>query len=244
MMKGERRNRMSTPHNEAKKGEIAKIVLMPGDPLRAKYIAEQYLENYHCFNTVRNMLGYTGTYKGIPISVMGSGMGMPSMGIYAYELFQFYDVDVILRIGSSGAYDPQLNLFDVVLVEQSYSESTYAFVQSNQNGHIQYPSPEINAIIQTTAQQKNKKIIPGKVHSCDVFYHESEYEFPKDCLCVEMESYALFHTAHILHKKAACLLTISDSLVTHQETSSKERETALQEMMELALESVEKIYEI
>ena len=244
MMKVERRNSMSTPHNTAQKGEVAKVVLMPGDPLRAKYIAEHYLENYHCFNTVRNMYGYTGTYKGVPVSVMGSGMGMPSMGIYSYELFKFYDVDMIIRIGSAGAYVSDLDLFDVVLVESSYSESTYAWVQSHQSGQIQYPSASINAIIQETAKQKNKKIISGKVHSCDVFYHECEYDFPKDCVCVEMESYALFHTANMLHKKAACLLTISDSLVTHQETSAQERETALQEMIELALESVKRIYEI
>ena len=119
---------MPTPHNQAQTGEIAKVVLMPGDPLRAKYIAETFLENPVLFNTVRNMYGYTGTYKGKKLSVMGSGMGMPSIGIYSYELFRFYDVDYIIRIGSAGAYTDQLHLFDLVLADSAWSESSLSLI--------------------------------------------------------------------------------------------------------------------
>ena len=238
---------MSTPHNQAHQGEIAKIVIMPGDPLRAKYIAETYLEKVVQFNSVRNMNGYTGMYKGKRISVMGSGMGMPSMGIYSYELFKFYGVEVILRIGSAGAYTRDLNLFDVVLVNSSWSESTYAFVQSKKVGQIEYPSQEMNDIIRSVAKRKNKKLKEARVHSSDVFYHEDESisdYLLQGCSCVEMESYALFHNAEVLHKKAACILTISDSFVSHEQTSSLQREVAFKEMMELALESVEAFYEL
>ena len=243
MMKEERRNTMPTVHNEAKLGDIAKVVLMPGDPLRAKYIAETYLDDVYQFNAVRNMFGYTGYYKNHRVSVMASGMGIPSMAIYSYELFTEYDVDVIVRIGSAGAYDPELNLFDLVLVESSYSESNYAYSYNQIQNHIQYPNPTINDILYETAQKQKKPILLSRVHTSDTFYHE-EKAFPDQCACVEMESYALFFNANILHKKAACLLTISDSLVSSEKTTSKQRETALNSMIELALESVEKLYEI
>ena len=138
---------MSTPHNAANAGDIAKVVLMPGDPLRAKFIAETYLENPVQFNTVRNMFGYTGTYKGVRVSVMGSGMGMPSIGIYSYELFKFYGVEAIIRIGSAGAYTDKLDLFDLVLADGAWSESTFAKAQAAVDGDIQYPSEELNAAI-------------------------------------------------------------------------------------------------
>lgn len=234
---------MSTPHNAAQVGEIAKTVLMPGDPLRAKFIAETYLENPVQFNTVRNMFGYTGTYKGVKVSIMGSGMGMPSIGIYSYELFKFYEVENIIRIGSAGAYTDQLALFDLVLADSAWSESSYAIAQAGVEGDIQYPSAELNEKIEEAAQTIGKQVHKARIHSSDVFYHEDnvdgheEFYAKHNCVCVEMESFALFHNARILGKRAACLLTISDSLVTHQATSAEERQTSFHNMMEVALES-------
>ena len=234
---------MATPHNQGEKGDIARTVLMPGDPLRAKYIAEHYLEDVHQFNTVRNMLGYTGTYQGKRVSVMGSGMGMPSIGIYSYELYTMYDVENIIRIGSAGAYCDELDVLDLVLVESAWSESTFAKVQGGVTADVLYPDAALN---QTIAEAANKLGIPFKqcrIHSSDVFYHENnvadyrtfyrEYQ----CKCVEMESFALFHNADVLGKKAACLLTISDSFVSTKALSAKERETSFDAMMRLALEA-------
>lgn len=234
---------MSTPHNIANKNEIAKVVLMPGDPLRAKFIAENYLENCKLFNTVRNMYGYTGYFKGKQVSVMGSGMGMPSIGIYSYELFSEYDVEVIIRIGSAGAYSPELNLYDLVLAENAWSESNYAFAQANIRKDRMYPNKQLNNMIVNTAEKMNIPVKIAPIHSSDVFYHEKGICEPEEifekhgCVCVEMESYALFHNANILNKKAACLLTISDSLVKQEYTTADERETSFTKMMQLALES-------
>ncbi|MEK4239681.1 purine-nucleoside phosphorylase [Paenibacillus odorifer] len=234
---------MSTPHNAAQNGEIAKTVLMPGDPLRAKYIAETYLENPTQFNTVRNMFGYTGTYKGKEVSVMGSGMGMPSIGIYSYELYKNYGVENIIRIGSAGAYTDKLNLFDVVLADSAWSESTYAYVQSGVEGDVQLPSKELNEVIEEAAKRINKPLLTDRIHSSDVFYHEdnvpghNEFYNEHGCVCVEMESYALFHNAKVLGKQAACILTISDSLVTHAVTTAEERQNSFNSMMEVALEA-------
>lgn len=234
---------MSTPHNEAAENEIAKVVLMPGDPLRAKFIADTFLENYKQFNTVRNMFGYTGYYKGQQVSVMGSGMGMPSIGIYSYELFHDYDVDVIIRIGSAGAYSSELNLYDLVLAENAWSESSYAYAQANVKKDRMYPDKHLNETIMNTANKLNTTVKIAPIHSSDVFYHEEGICNPKEiyerygCVCVEMESYALFHNANILNKKAACLLTISDSLVKQEFTTAKERETSFTKMMQVALET-------
>lgn len=231
-----------TPHNEAKLGEIAKNVIMPGDPLRAKMIAEKYLENYKLVSSVRNIYAYTGTYKGKEVTVMASGMGMPSMGIYSYELFKFYDVDSIIRVGSVGAYSPELNLYDVVLASESYSDSSFAKVQNGYDKDINYPSKELNEKIKNIADKLNIQIHEGRIYSGDVFYKSDEnyktmYE-EKKCLGVEMESFALFHNASVLGKKAACLLTVSNSFVTNSETTSEEREKSFNEMIELALETV------
>lgn len=234
---------MSTPHNKATKGEIAKTVLMPGDPLRAKYIAEKFLENPVQFNTVRNMFGYTGTYKGKKVSVMGSGMGMPSIGIYSYELYKFYDVENIIRIGSAGAYTDELKLFDLVLADKAWSESTFALAQNGDKSDIQYPSETLNKVIEDTTKKLGKPLIKNCIHSSDVFYHEDNVDGHKEffekhgCVCVEMESFALFTNAKILGKNAACLVTISDSLVTHEATSAEERELSFTNMMEVALET-------
>lgn len=234
---------MSTPHNAANIADIATTVLMPGDPLRAKYIAETYLEEPRRFNTIRNMFGYTGIYKNQKVSVMGSGMGMPSIGIYSYELYKFYKVDNIIRIGSAGAYTDTLGLYDIVLAQSAWSESTFAKAQAGVQGDIQFPSEMLNDKIEKSAKRIRKHITKGTIHSSDVFYHEDNVdgyrEFYKahNCICVEMESFALFHNAKILGKQAACLLTISDSLVTHAATSAQERQTAFQNMIEIALES-------
>lgn len=235
----------ATPHIEVtQEGKIAKTVLMPGDPLRAEYIANTYLENVEKFNNVRGMYGFTGTYKGRKISVMGSGMGMPSIGIYSYELFKFYGVENIVRIGSAGAYDPNLNLFDVVIAKEAYSESSYALVQGNEQSNVLSGNKELSEKLIAIANAKNIPTHYERIHSSDVFYREGESIVDKmynelKCVCVEMESFALFHNANVLGKKAACLLTISDSLVTHAETTSKERQIAFNEMIQIALELAE-----
>ncbi len=235
---------MPTPHIEAKKDEIASIVLMPGDPLRAKMIADTYLENAKRFNTVRNMFGYTGTYKGRTISVMGSGMGMASIGIYSYELFTEYDVEKIVRIGSCGAYSEKLDLYDVVLVDKAWSESSYAKTQNGSTEEYAYPSDELNEELLKIAEKLQIHITKGTVHSSDVFYRENfkEYEAIRDtygAIAVEMESFALFHNANVTGKKAACLLTVSDSLVKDEATTAEERQNAFTKMMDIALELAE-----
>lgn len=231
---------MPTPHIEALKEEIAETVIMPGDPMRAKFIADTYLENVTCINDVRGMLGYTGFYKGKRLTVMGSGMGAPSMGIYSYELYKFYDVKEILRIGSCGSIVSNLNLFDLVLVEGSFSDSAYARVQNGSTDTILYASKEFNQKIEEKAKNKGINIVKGNIYSTDVFYKEhADYNaaLQNNCLAVEMESFALFHNARVLGKKAACILTVSDSLVTKEQTTSEEREKQFKMMMELALDS-------
>ncbi len=231
-----------TAHIEAKEGEIAKTVLMPGDPKRATMIANTYLENPKLVSSVRGMLAYTGTYKGKSVTVMSSGMGMPSIGIYAYELYQFYHVDTILRIGTAGAYDPDLKIFDVLLTTESYSDSSFAKVQSNVTDEVMYPSVSLNQKIKETAKTLSIPLKEGKIYSSDVFYlehHDYQKMFSVNhCLATEMESFALFHIAHRLQKQAGCLLTISNHFVTGEETTSKEREQSLHTMIKLALESI------
>ncbi len=231
-----------TPHIEAKKEEIAKTVIMPGDPLRAKYIAETYLKDYKLVNKVRNIYAYTGYYNDKRVTVMASGMGMPSIGIYSYELFKFYDVDTIIRVGSAGSYSKDLNLYDVVLVNGCYSESSYAKTQNNSEENFLYPNQNLNFWIKKTAEENNIPITIANIHSSDVFYKENnnfeELNKKYGCMCVEMESFALFHNAKILNKKAACILTISDSLVTNEETTSEERQNSFDKMIILALKSL------
>ncbi len=236
---------MSTPHNMANIGDIAKVVLMPGDPLRAKYIAETYLDDVVQFNNVRNMFGYTGTYKGKKVSVMGSGMGMPSIGIYSFELFSQYGVEAIIRIGSAGSYREDYEIYDVVLASGAYSESNYAKVLTGNEASITYPSAELNDLIKATAEELDLDLKEGVIHSSDIFYHIDE-AYKKgiednNCVAVEMESFALFENARALNKKAACLLTISDSLVTHEETTAEERQTSFNKMITIALESAIKL---
>lgn len=234
---------MSTPHNSANVGEIAKNVLMPGDPLRAKFIAETFLEDVKLVNSVRNMFAYTGKYKGKNITVMGSGMGMPSIGIYSYELFSQYGVENILRIGSAGAYVDTLNIFDIILVKSAWSESSFAKTQNGYEKDETYPDEKLNDKIIEIAKKLNIPIHLSKIHSSDVFYRDAEKEYykkifkDKGCEAVEMESFALFHNAKVLGKKAACLLTISDSFTSKKATTAEERELSFTNMMKIALET-------
>lgn len=232
---------MST-HIAAKPGEIAKRVLMPGDPLRAKFIAENYLENPKLVSSVRGIYAYTGTYKGNEVTVMASGMGMPSMAIYAYELFNEYQVDEIIRIGSCGSHSKDLHVREVLLVEESYTSSNFAYVQNGTKEDTLSSDPTLNEKIIRCAKKNNIPIHIGKVYCTDVFYSnvvdtKDLYE-NKKCLAVEMESFALFHLAHVFKKRATCLLTVSDNLITKEELSSIERERSFKEMIELALNSL------
>ncbi|MBO7580855.1 MAG: purine-nucleoside phosphorylase [Bacteroidaceae bacterium] len=234
---------MATPHISAPEGAFAKTVLMPGDPLRAKFIAETFLINPQLITSVRNVLGYTGTYKGKPISVMASGMGMPSIGIYSYELFKFYGVENIIRIGSAGSYRDWLNVMDVTLAKSAVSNSTFAKVQGGVTDSCIKPDAALNAAIQQKAKELNIELKMSVVHSSDVFYADPSQGSWQDIAertgsdCVEMESFALFHNANMLSKRAACLLTISDSFVSHVELTSEERQKSFTEMMKLALET-------
>jgi len=234
-----------TPHNEAKKEDVSKIVIMPGDPLRAKYIAENFLEDYILINSVRNTYAYTGNYKGKKITVMASGMGMPSMGIYCYELYKYYDVDTIIRIGSCGAYSENLNLFDVILADKVYSEGNYALTLDNKDCHLTDADDELNKIIEKVSINTNKKITKGNTVCTDCFdlYMTDVNKFldrlPKDLnpLAAEMEAFALFYTAKLLNKKAACLMSIVDSKFITKQVSPEERQTGLNNMITLALDS-------
>ncbi|MDR1877772.1 MAG: purine-nucleoside phosphorylase [Flavobacteriaceae bacterium] len=233
---------MATAHIQAEFGEIAKTVLMPGDPLRARHLVENYLENPVQFNSVRNMFGYTGTYKGTKISIMGSGMGMPSIGIYSYELYSQYGVENIIRIGSAGSYVKEVKVYDVVLADSAYSQSSYARIQSGYDKDKTYPSEKLNAEIIKKAQELQLPVNQSCVHSSDVFYVEGGTDYKRlaeehGCTCVEMESFALFHNAKVLGKNAACLLTISDSFITKEEISAEARQTSFDKMMKLALET-------
>lgn len=230
-----------TAHNKAKIHEIANIVLMPGDPLRAKWIAENFLENSILINDVRGMLAYTGTYEGKKITVMGHGMGNPSIGIYSYELFKFYNVDLIIRIGSAGSYTSNVKIHDIFLVNNAYSDSTYA---DSIEVHVENKTipawKEINKIIIDTAVANNIEIKQGTAHASDVFYAsiplEDIIKMSKSEV-VEMESFALFANAIKLNKKAACILTCSDSLITHESMSPNERQTSFVKMVTLALKA-------
>ncbi len=240
---------MSTPHNEANKGDFAKTVIMPGDPLRAKYIAENFLDDYKLVNQVRGMLAYTGTYKGKEISVMAHGMGMPSVGIYSYELFKFYDVENIIRIGSCGGYKPELKLFDIVLSENVFSESNYALTLNNDDCHIVSSSKELNSIIENTAKETNTNIISGNTVSTDCFdvYMTDVNKFMKrlpenfNPVSVEMEAFALFYNAKLLNKKASCLMSVVDSKFIKNVATAEERQTGLNNMIKLALDAAIKI---
>ncbi len=231
---------MGTPHNMAEKGQIAKKVLMPGDPLRAKYIAETYLENPVCFNTVRNMFGYTGIYKGEPVSVMGGGMGMPSIGIYSYELYHEYDVDTIIRIGSAGAIQDDVNLRDLVIGVGACTDSNYAMQYHIPGTFAPIADFELARKAVEKAEEWNLPYHTGNILSTDVFYNDDEHYNDHwrrmRVLAVEMEAAALYMNAARAGKKALCILTISDHLYRHENLSAKERQTGFGDMMRVALE--------
>lgn len=239
-----------TPHIVAKKDEIAKVVIMPGDPLRAKFIAENFLDDFKLVNDVRGMLAFTGMYKGKQITVMGHGMGIPSIGIYSYELFKFYDVEAIIRVGSCGSYLKEMNLGDVVVVEQAISDSTYAFnLGIDVNSKILDCDKQLLQEIDKILNDKKIRHYKGLVFSSDAFYGErnsngiDELIKQNKILAVEMEAFALYANALKLNKKALALLTVSDSLVNNAAMSADERRTSFKAMIESALELTLKIYE-
>jgi len=227
--------------NAAAKGDIAKAVLMPGDPLRAKYVAETYLEAPKCFNTIRNMLGYTGRYKGKTLSVMGSGMGVPSMGLYAYELYNFFDVDSIIRIGSAGGIGDDVKLMDVVIAMGASTNSGYA-------DQYQFPGtlsatasfPLLRKAVEVS-EKNGVNAVVGQVFTADQFYNanaEAARHYKEmGILAVEMETSGLYHTAMASGKSALSILTISDLVFTGEGLSAEDRQNSFHEMMEIALET-------
>lgn len=231
---------MSTPHNEAKPGDIAKTVLMPGDPLRAKFIAETYLEDVSCFNRVRNMLGFTGYYKGKKVSVMGGGMGMPSIGIYSYELFNFYDVDNIIRIGSAGGIADHVKLRDIVIAMGASTNSNYAAQYRLPGTFAPIADYELLSKAVEAARKLNIKTVVGNVLSSDTFYDDNKEANSlwkkMNILAVEMEAAALYMNAARAGKKALCILTISDHVFTGESLPAEDRQNTFRDMMEIALE--------
>lgn len=225
-----------TPHIEAVEKDIAKLVLMPGDPIRAKYIADNFLTNSKLVNNVRGMTAYTGYYGDTLVTVFPSGMGIPSMGIYSYELFKFYDVDLIIRIGSMGAYDKHAALGDVFLVNESYSLSSYAKELMNDDSNIAIPTYDINYLIKSVAISKNINLKQGNVVCLECFYDNLD---KGNYAGAEMESFALFKNAQYLNKKSATLLTVSDLIFDKSKSlTPEERATGLNEMIELALDTL------
>lgn len=232
-------------HINAKKGEIAKLVLMPGDPLRAKYIAENFLEDAKEVCNLRNMLGFTGFYKGVEVSVIGSGMGMPSMGIYSWELYHYFNVEKIIRIGTCGVVSPEVLVPELILAENSHSESNFAYTFDNYEGHVTYPSKDLNNKIIETAKDLNYKLHVGSISTMDVFGPYIDFDrvlnrIPKDLNVIgeEMEAFALFHIANHFNKEAACILTAVDSKFSDVVLSSEDRQNSLNEMITLGLESI------
>ncbi len=238
---------MATPHIESKLEEIAPIVLMPGDPLRAKYIADHFLKDVSLVNTVRNMLAYTGTYNNKKVTVFASGMGIPSMGIYSYELYKFYNVEKIIRIGTCGSFHKDVKLLDVILSTGAYCK-TY-FPKLLDGGEEEYieSSKELNEEIEKTAKEKNISLKVGNTITSDVFdvYCDDKDSFRSNYpdwsfLSVEMEAFGLFYVAKKLGKQAACLMTVVDSLFDKRSLSSEDRETSLNEMITVALDTITK----
>lgn len=235
---------MATPHNSAKLGDFAKTVLMPGDPKRSKFIADNFLKDAKLVNDVRGVQGYTGTYKGVKVSVMASGMGMPSMAIYSYELFKFYGVENIIRVGSTGALTKDLNLYDIVLAQGACTDSN--MVKSFINSGNFAPVCDYNLLTCAANECEKLKLNykVGNVFSSDVFYAQTQTskDFAKmGVLSVEMEAAALYMNASSLGKRALAILTVSDSLVTGEETTAEERQTAFTDMMKVALEVAVKV---
>ena len=235
---------MATPHIESSLEDIAEVVLMPGDPLRAKYIAEEFLTDYKLVNTVRNMLGYTGYYKGKRVTVFASGMGVPSIGIYSYELYKFYHVEKIIRIGTSGSFHKDVKLLDVVLSTGAYCKSYFDQLLDNHDISYVEASHTLNDKIKKVAEDAHIPLKVGKTITSDVFdlYADNEEVFRTnfpgdDYLSVEMEAFGLFYIAKKLGREASCLMTVVDSFYDKRSLSSEERERSLNQMIELALDT-------
>lgn len=229
-------------HINAQKGKIARIVLLAGDPLRAKHIADNFLSDAKLVSTTRNAFYYTGTYNGTPVTVGASGMGCPSIGIYSYELYNEFDVDCIIRIGTAGAYTDQIKIYDVINVDTAYSESTYAREAFGYaEDHVVHQGTAY-ALINQTAQALGFPVIAANIHSSDVFYRSKPgtpvIAANNQCPAVEMEAFSLFANAKYLNKMAATILTISDIIPTHEAMSPEARQSTLDKMAKLALESV------
>lgn len=234
---------IETPHIKCNQEDIADIVLMPGDPLRAKFMAETYLKDYKLVNSVRNMLAYTGFYKGKKVTVFSSGMGLASMAIYCYELYKFFAVKYIIRIGSAGSNNPNIKLLDIILSTASYTETNFSYTYNSENINEVDSSLYLNNIIKNKAKEKNLDLKVGKTACTLVFdaYMQNQMSYnqrlPKDIIASEMEAFALFYIAKKLEKQASCLLTISDSVYENKKITTLERQNNLKEMIELALES-------
>ncbi len=237
-----------TPHIEAKKGEIAKTVIMSGDPKRAEFIAKTYLKDYRLVSDIRGMHIFTGKYKNKEITVMGHGMGMPSIGIYAHELYTFYEVENIIRVGSCGSFKNDLKLMDVVVATEAYTESTYPYLYSKSNQTLAKANIHLLKIIENAANKLSIKYKKGVILTTDVFDHYVDWQTmykrvakKVDVIAAEMEAFALFHIANTLNKKAACLLTVVDSHFDTRKISATEREQALTNMITIALETAKNI---
>lgn len=235
-----------TPHNSANVGDIAKTVLMPGDPLRAKYIAQKYLTDVVCYNEVRNMLGFTGLYKGVKISIQGSGMGVPSMGIYSKELFEGYDVENIIRIGSAGSlanesaskYSNMTKLNDILVASNVFTDSNY--IQANKYVDVKpVASSKLLLTLNNVLENTNTNVKIGNIYTSDTFYMDKDIlkELSKqDILGVEMETLALYTNACVSNKNAIAMFTITDNIIMGESVSSEDRLKGLDKMIELALD--------
>lgn len=235
---------MPTPHNNAKKGDIAKTVLMPGDPLRARFIAEKYLEDPVCYNEVRGMLGFTGTYKGVPVSVQGSGMGMPSIGIYSWELFNEYDVENIIRVGTAGSIADNVALRDVVIGMSASTNSAYASQYRLPGTYAPTASWKLLSAAVKSAEEQGSRFHVGNILSSDTFYDDANSlaDWQKmGVLAIEMEAAALYMNAARAGKNALCILTVSDCPLKGESTTAEERQTTFRSMMEIALETAIKV---
>ena len=229
-----------TPHIEAVKEDIANVVIMPGDPKRAEAIAKTFLTDYRLVNSVRGMLAYTGYYKDKLVTIMASGMGNASMGIYSYELFKYYDVDYIIRVGTAGSFDESLQVRDLFLVDSCFSDSSYAKVAYDYNDNTIESSVLLNNIIINKAKLLGQNIKEGRVYSTDVFYAMTEANdiaISNNCLSVEMETWALFNNAKYFNKQATALLTITNTFYNNEELTSEERQNNFNDIVKVALES-------
>lgn len=236
---------LTPAHIDCTKEDIAPIVVMPGDPLRAKYIAENFLSEAKLVSDTRNMFAYTGTYKGVRVTVMGSGMGMPSMSIYAFELFYFFGVEKIIRVGTCGGLIPELNVPDIIVADSAYNEGNFAYSYNGDPTHLVYPSKTLNNKIIEAAQEINLHTYQGTIMSTEQFgfYSDNEHvlaRVPKNIKIIaeEMEAFALFHIANSFDKESACILTVVDSKFSEEFMSQDDREKSLNESITLALESI------